>query len=132
MAENKNLITLAEAAKILNRSTSTIYAALNASPARLLYHEVKRRLLLREGLEERFNRSTRPRSDVSRPRPPEPETAPEDRARAFQEAWDATAESANATLDHEAWSGPPWTAHQWGVLAGAIEIAIEDLKADAS
>ena len=126
MAENKKLITVAEAARILGRSTSTIYAALNASPPRLHYHDVKRRLLLREGLEARFNRSTRPRSDVPRPRVPEPPTL------TYEQKWEAIAVSANEILDPEAWSGPPWTAHQWGVLAGAIEIAIEDLKADAT
>ena len=126
MTENKKLITVAEAAEILGRTKSAIYAALNASPPRLHYHDVRKRLLLREGLEERFNRSTRPRADKPRPQAPEPAPTP----LSFEEKWELIAESANQILDCEAWSGPPWTAHQWGVLAGAIEIAIEDLKAE--
>jgi hypothetical protein len=134
MAENKKLITVAEAAKILGRSKSAIYAALNASPPRLHYHDVRRRLLLRAGLEERFNRSTRPRVDCTRPAAPEPDPHPPDpkaEALNFEQRWQLIAESANEILDPAAWSGPPWSAHQWGVLAGALEIAIEDLKADA-
>lgn len=128
MSENRKLITVAEAAKILGRSKSTIYAALNASPPRLHYQDVRKRLLLREGLEERFARSTRPRAD----KPMAPSPAPVPTSLTFEEKWELIAESANQILDPEAWSSPPWTAHQWGVLAGAIEIAIEDLKADAS
>ena len=126
MTENKKLITVAEAAEILGRTKSAVYAALNASPPRLHYQDVRKRLLLREGLEERFNRSTRPRADKPRPQAPKPAPTP----LTFEEKWELIAESANQILDCEAWNGPPWTAHQWGVLAGAIEIAIEDLKAE--
>ena len=60
MSATKTLISVAEAAEILGRSKSTVYAALNSLPPRLHYQDVRRRLLLREGLETRFARSTRP------------------------------------------------------------------------
>jgi len=124
MAENKKLITVVEAARILGRSTSTIYAALNSSPPRLHYHDVKRRLLLREGLEARFNRSTRPRSDVPRPKPPEPSAEAPEQAPAREDQWVEIAEIANELIDASAWtSPPPWSADRWAGLAGVLDLA---------
>ena len=126
MADNKRLITVAEAAKVLGRSASTIYAALNASPPRLHYQDVKRRLLLRDGLEARFSRSTRPRIDKPQAKAPEPESEP----LTFDEKWAIIAEKANETLDCNAWLAPPWSCQQWAVLAGPIQISMEALDAE--
>ena len=125
MAKKRELISVKQAAEILNRSPAAIYKAIH--DGRLHYADELHRLLDRKGLEERFCRSTRPRADVARPQPPEPKAE----ALSFEQRWQLIAESANEILDPDAWSGPPWSAHQWGVLAGALEIAIEDLKADA-
>ena len=120
------MIPVAEAAEILGRSKSTVYAALNSSPPRLHYHDVRRRLLLREGLETRFARSTRPRIDK-----PQAQAAERKRKTAdFQKQWEIIAETANKTLDCGAWSAPPWSAHQWAVLAGTIQVGMEALDAE--
>ena len=125
MTENRKLITVAEAAEILNRSKSTIYAALNASPPRLHYHDVRKRLLLREGLEERFNRSTRPRADKPRP---QASPAPVPQKPIHEDEWQQIAEVANELIDVEAWaSPPPWTADRWAGLAGILDLARADV-----
>ena len=127
MSATNTLISVAEAAEILGRSKSTVYAALNASPPRLHYHDVRRRLLLREGLENRFARSTRPRIDKPQPQASE---AKSKTANDFEKQWEIIAEVANQTLDCGAWSAPPWSAHQWAVLAGTIEVGMEALDAE--
>ena len=120
MSENRKLITVAEAAKILGRSKSTIYAALNASPPRLHYQDVRKRLLLREGLEERFARSTRPRAD----KPMAPSPAPVPQKPIQMDQWEEIAKVANELIDVEAWaSPPPWTADRWAGLAGVLDLA---------
>lgn len=122
MENKRELISVKQAAEILNRSPAAIYKAIH--DGRLHYADTMRRLLDRKNIEQHFARSTRPRADKPMAAPPAPLT--------FEHKWEVIAEAANSILDPEAWSGPPWTAHQWGVLAGALEIAIEDLKADAS
>ena len=126
MSATKTLISVAEAAEILGRSKSTVYAALNASPPRLNYQDVRRRLLLREGLETRFARSTRPRID----KPQAQALAPKGRTTDFEKQWEVIAEVANKTLDPSAWLAPPWSAHQWAVLAGTIQVGMEALDAE--
>ena len=126
MSAAKTLISVAEAAEILCRSKSTVYAALNSSPPRLHYHDVRRRLLLREGLETRFARSTRPRIDKPQAQPSLPKVKTAD----FEKQWEVIAEVANNTLDCSAWSAPPWTGQQWAVLAGCIDIAIEEVNSE--
>ena len=126
MSATKTLISVAEAAEILGRSKSTVYAALNALPPRLHYHDVRRRLLLREGLEIRFARSTRPRIDKPQPQASEAKSKTTD----FEKQWEVIAEVANQTLDYGAWSAPPWSAHQWAVLAGTIQVGMEALDAE--
>jgi hypothetical protein len=126
MAENKKLITVAEAAKVLGRSASTIYAALNASPPRLHYHDVKRRLLLRDGLETRFSRSTRPRIDKPQAKAPQPELEP----LTFDEKWEIIAEKANETIDCSQWGQPPWSGQQWSVLSICIGEGVRQLQAE--
>jgi len=119
MAENKNLVSVAQAAEILGRSKSAIYAALNSSPPRLHYHDVRRRLLLRDGLEERFNRSTRPRVDCPRPSVAVPKQQP-----VQEDQWELIAEHANELIDASLWTEPPpWTAERWAGLAGVIDLA---------
>ena len=60
--DNEILITQAEAAQILGRSLSTVSRCLRSG--KLHYADERRRLLLREGLEDRFRAATRPRVDV--------------------------------------------------------------------
>ena len=127
MSAPKTLISVAEAAEILGRSKSTIYAALNASPPRLHYQDVRRRLLQREGLETRFSRSTRPRIDKPQVQPSAPKVKS---TNDFEKQWEIIAETANKTLDCGAWSAPPWTGQQWAVLAGCIDIAIEEANSE--
>ena len=131
MAENKKLITVAEAAEILGRSKSAIYAALNASPPRLHYQDVRRRLLLRAGLEERFNRSTRPRVDCTRPVAPEPNPQPPEQHPIEADQWELIAEHANELIDASLWTEPPpWTAERWAGLAGVIDLARLETEAE--
>ena len=127
MSAIKTLISVAEAADILGRSKSTVYAALNASPPRLHYQDVRRRLLLREGLETRFARSTRPRIDKPQVQPSAPMGKPTNN---FEKHWEVIAEVANNTLDLSLWPAPPWSAHQWAVLAGTIQVGMEALDAE--
>jgi len=126
MSATKTLISVAEAAEILGRSKSTVYAALNSSPPRLHYQDVRRRLLLREGLETRFARSTRPRID----KPQAQALALKGKITDLEKQWEIIAEVANQTLDRGAWSAPPWSAHQWAVLAGTIQVGMEALDAE--
>ena len=127
MSATKTLISVAEAAEILGRSKSTVYAALNSSPPRLHYHDVRRRLLLREGLENRFARSTRPRIDKPQPQASEEKSKT---ANDFEKQWEIIAETANKTLDSSAWLAPPWSGQQWAVLAGTIQVGMEALDAE--
>jgi hypothetical protein len=105
------LITISEAAAVLNRSHSAISRALREG--RLHYADPSRRLLAREGIEARFARSTRPRIDRPVPKPREAVEAPSGGI----EAWDQVAELCNAQLDPTAWEAPPWSALRWQVLA---------------
>ena len=57
----KDLITCQQAAAILGRSPSTISRAL--AQGRLAYGDTKRKLLVRQGLEQRFANATRPKAD---------------------------------------------------------------------
>ena len=57
----KDLITCQEVAEILGRSPSTISRALKQG--RLKYGDTKRKLLVRQGLEQRFSNATRPKAD---------------------------------------------------------------------
>ena len=57
----KDLITCQQAAAILGRSPSTISRALKQG--RLSYGDTRRKLLEREGLEQRFANATRPKAD---------------------------------------------------------------------
>ena len=127
MSATKTLISVAEAAEILGRSKSTVYAALNSSPPRLHYHDVRRRLLLREGLETRFARSTRPRIDKPQAQASQ---AKSKTTNDFEKQWEIIAETANKTLDCGAWSAPPWTGQKWAVLAGTIQVGMEALDAE--
>ena len=86
----------------------------------------RRRLLQREGLEARFSRSTRPRVDKPQVKPHEPESEP----LTFDEKWVIIAEKAYETLDCSQWGAPPFSGQQWAVLAGTIQIGMEDLIAE--
>ena len=123
MSCKKQLITVAQAADVLGRSKSAIYKALNDSPPRLSYADPLKRLLERQGLEERFARSTRPRADKPLAKPLAMAAEPVRRERTFDEELAAVARVANGYLDCKFWGPPPWTAQQWGVLAGVIDLA---------
>ena len=116
MPENKKLITVAQAAEVLGRSKSAIYAALNGTPPRLQYHDPAKRLILRDGLEARFARSTRPRIDKPQAKPSEAITATSDEMSAI-------AVKCNQLLDFSLWGPPPWTELQWVTLRNVIELA---------
>ena len=60
--DNEILITQAEAAQILGRSVSTVSRCIR--DGKLHYADERKRLLLRQGLEDRFRAATRPRADV--------------------------------------------------------------------
>ena len=126
MSATKTLISVAEAAEILGRSKSTIYAALNATPPRLNYQDARRRLLKREGLEARFSRSTRPRVDKPQVKHHEPESEP----LTFDEKWGIVAETANKILDCSQWGAPPYSGEQWSVLNICIGEGVRELQAE--
>ena len=100
---------------------------MNATPPRLNYQDVRRRLLLREGLEARFSRSTRPRLDKPQAQSSQ---AKSKTTGDLDKQWEIIAEVANQTLDCRAWSAPPWSPHQWAVLAGTIQVGTETLDAE--
>ena len=58
----KDLITCQQAAEILGRSPSTISRALKQG--RLSYGDTKRKMLVRQGLEQRFANATRRKADA--------------------------------------------------------------------
>ena len=124
MAENKKLITVAQAAEVLGRSKSAIYAALKSHPPRLRYHDPVQRLLLRDGLEARFARSTRPRVDKPQAKASESITVTSD-------DWNAIAAQCNQLIDFELWGPGPWSADRWAGLAGVIEAARREVQGDA-
>ena len=58
----KDFVTCQQAARILGRSPSTISRAL--AQGRLKYADPTRKLLVRQGLEQRFSNATRPKADA--------------------------------------------------------------------
>jgi hypothetical protein len=115
-SSDKKLITVREAAAILQRSPSAVYQAIKASPPRLHYADPVRRLIARDGLEARWARSTRARVDCPIP----------SAERSQRRYWDRFADAANEMLDCDAWSGPPWNAERWVVLVGVMQQAAND------
>ena len=116
VSTDKKLITVKEAAAILQRSPSAVYQAIKASPPRLTYADPLRRLIARDGLEARWARSTRARVDCPIP----------SAERSQRRYWDRFADAANEMLDCDAWSGPPWNAERWAVLVGVMQQAADD------
>jgi hypothetical protein len=116
VSSDKKLITVREAAAILQRSPSAVYQAIKASPPRLSYADPLRRLIARDGLEARWARSTRARVDCPIP----------SAERSQRRYWDRFADTANQMLDCDAWSGPPWNAERWAVLVGVMQQAADD------
>ena len=116
-----DLITQKEAAAILNRSASSVSRAIKNG--RLEYADPERRLIYRPGLEQRFARSTRPRADKPLARRLEIMDESSRQESPLDEDWEEIARVANSYLDCKLWAPPPWTAQQWSVLAGVIELA---------
>ena len=89
MESKRQLISVKEAAAILNRTPSAIYRAL--ADNRLRFADERNRKLDRRNLEQRFARSTRPRADKPMALPaPVPAAEP-----TFEERWQEIAEVAN-------------------------------------
>ena len=124
MESKRELISVKQAAEILNRTPSTIYKAIH--DGRLHYADVMRRLLDRRNLEQHFARSTRPRIDKPMAAPPSPAPVPQKLIQMDQ--WEEIAEVANSLIDPDAWTTPPpWTADKWAGLAGVLDLARADV-----
>ena len=80
-------------------------------------------MLKRQGLQERFARSADPRADKPLARPLAMAADSAGLKSTFDEEWEKIAKVTNSYLDFELWAPPPWTAQQWGVLAGVIDMA---------
>lgn len=116
--ETVTLISVSEAAAVLNRSVSTISRAL--SDGRLHYACAQRRLIQREGLEARFARSTRPRIDHPVPRPPA-------KVLTNHEWWEAVADKLNGYLDPSCGLWPRLTGPQLAVFVGCVQMAADSV-----
>ena len=117
MESKRQLISVKEAAAILNRTPAAIYKAL--SDGRLSYSDELHRKLDRRNLEERFARSTRPRADKPMASP-----APAKQQPIREDEWQEIAAIANEIIDTEAWATPPpWSADRWAGLAGILDLA---------
>ena len=124
MESKRELISVKQAAEILNRSPAAIYKAIH--DGRLHYADTMRRLLDRKNIEQHFARSTRPRIDKPMVAPPSP--APVPQKPIHKDKWQQIAEVANELIDVEAWaSPPPWTADRWAGLAGILDLARADV-----
>jgi hypothetical protein len=136
MAKKRELISVKQAAEILNRSPAAIYKAIH--DGRLHYADELHRLLDRKGLEERFCRSTRARADCTRPVAPEPNPHPPEQHPTGPDQWALIAEHANELIDPELWTKPPpWSPERWAGLAGILDLSrleaeAEEGDADAS
>ena len=131
MAKKRELISVKQAAEILNRSPAAIYKAIH--DGRLHYADELHRLLDRKGLEGRFNRSTRPRVDCTRPVAPEPDPHPPEQHPIEADQWELIAEHANELIDASLWTEPPpWSAERWAGLAGVIDLARLEAEAENS
>ena len=127
MAKKRELISVKQAAEILNRSPAAIYKAIH--DGRLHYADELHRLLDRKGLEERFCRSTRPRADCTRPAAPDPHPPEQHPIEADQ--WELIAQHCNELIDPVLWAAPPpWTAERWAGLAGVIDLARLEAEAE--
>ena len=122
MESKRELISVKQAAKILNRSPAAIYKAVH--DGRLHYADTMRRLLDRKNIEQHFARSTRPRAD----KPMTPSPAPVPQKPIQMDQWEEIAAVANELIDVEAWTTPPpWSADRWAGLAGILDLARADV-----
>ena len=122
MESKRELISVKQAAEILNRSPAAIYKAIH--DGRLHYADVMRRLLDRKNIEQHFARSTRPRAD----KPMAPSPAPVEQQPIHEDKWQEIAAVANELIDAAAWATPPpWTADRWAGLCGIIDLARADV-----
>ena len=120
MEDKLELISVKQAAEILNRSAAAIYKAL--ADGRLHYADPIKRKLDRKNLEQHFERSTRPRADK-----PIPSPAPAEQQPIHSDQWEDIAAMANELIDPELWKlPPPWSAERWAGLAGVLDIAMQD------
>ena len=107
-----SVVTVAEAAQILGISKVAVYAGLRNGRLRS-WHEQGRRVMARDGLEQRWwGSSQRPGGDHVGPR-----------TRKAATGWDRIAEVANASLDCSAWGPPPWSGDRWATLSVVLELA---------
>lgn len=123
MENERQLISVKQAAEILNRSPSTIYKAIHTG--RLHYADTMRRLLDRTSLKQEFAKNTRPRIDKPIPSAKAMKQEPSDK-----DEWQTIVSIANELIDPEAWkTPPPWTADRWAGLAGVLDIAQAEVSA---
>ena len=122
MESKRQLISVKQAAEILNRSPAAIYKAIH--DGRLHYADPIKRKLDRRNIEQHFARSTRPRID----KPLAPSPAPVEQQPIHEDEWEEIAEVANSMIDPDAWTAPPpWTADRWAGLCGIIDLARADV-----
>lgn len=113
----RDVVTVAEAAAILGISSQAIYAGLRCG--RVSFTRVQgRKVLQRDGLEERWWGSSQRVAD--HPLPRATEAGPD---------WPLIAEVANGHLDCSAWGPPPWPSDRWATLAMVISLAEEQAAA---
>ena len=132
MESKRELISVKQAAEILNRTPEAIYKAIH--DGRLHYADPIKRKLDRRNIEQHFARSTRPR--VDKPMAPGPRIdrpvvaspAPAEQKPIHADQWEQIAAVANELIDASVWtSPPPWTADRWAGLAGVLDLARADV-----
>ena len=108
----RDVVTVAEAAAILGISSQAIYAGLRCG--RVSFTRVQgRKVLQRDGLEERWWGSSQRVADHPQPAPVE--AGPD---------WPAIAAVLNAYLGPQ-WPAPPWDAARTNTVAMALSLAME-------
>ena len=118
MESKRELISVKQAAEILNRTPGAIYKAIH--DGRLHYADPIKRKLDRRNIEQHFARSTRPRVD----KPMVTSPAPAEQKPIHADQWEQIAAVANELIDASVWSsGPPWSADRWAGLAGVLDLA---------
>ena len=109
----RDVVTVAEAAAILGISSQAIYAGLRCG--RVSFTRVQgRKVLQRDGLEERWWGSSQRVADHPQPAPVE--AGPD---------WERIATKLNRYLGGGRWPGPPWSADQANTVAMALSLAVE-------
>jgi hypothetical protein len=118
----REFVSVAEAALILGISTQAVYKGLKVGRVPFLRISGKR-VLEREGLEQRWWGSSQRLAD--QPSQPSPAPAPE------PPDWEQIAAAANPMLAPDLWGPPPWPADRWATLAMVLSLAEEEAVTEA-